>query len=285
MNPVPVTPDIAIGTGHPLALIAGPCVIESAELVRRTAAEIAAICARLNMPFIFKASYDKANRSSVTSFRGPGITAGLEILARVRTEFSLPVITDVHERGDVAAVGEIVDIIQIPAFLCRQTDLLVAAGRSGKPVNVKKGQFMAPQDMANIVAKVAGTGNRRVLLTERGSSFGYHNLVVDFRSLPLMAETGCPVIFDATHSVQLPAAAGTCSGGDRRMIPVLAAAATAAGADALFMEVHPDPDRARCDGPNSLPLAALEPLLRRLLAIRRAAVGDVDEAAGATAPS
>jgi 2-dehydro-3-deoxyphosphooctonate aldolase (KDO 8-P synthase) len=271
MNPVPVTADIAIGKGRPLALIAGPCVIESEKLVQTTAAEIAAVCARLEMPFIFKASYDKANRSSVGSFRGPGLATGLEILARVRAECSLPVITDVHERTDMAAVGEVVDIIQIPAFLCRQTDLLLAAGRTGKPINIKKGQFMAPPDMANIVAKVTSTGNHRVLLTERGTTFGYHNLVVDFRSLPLLAETGCPVIFDATHSVQLPAAAGTCSAGDRRMIPVLAAAAVAAGIDALFMEVHPDPDQALCDGPNSLPLTALEPLLRRLLAIRRAA--------------
>ena len=264
MNPVTINSTIAIGQGNPLALIAGPCVIENEELVRETAQAVAKICHSLNIPYIFKASYDKANRSHVQSFRGPGIDKGLEILAKVRNELEIPVITDVHDQHEVEMVAEVVDIIQIPAFLCRQTDLLLAAGRTGKPINVKKGQFMAPEDMRGITGKISSTGNDKILLTERGTTFGYHNLVVDFRAVPIMRETGCPVIFDATHSVQLPAAQGICSGGDRRMIPTLAAAAVASGVDALFMEVHPDPDKALCDGANSLPLEQLKPLLQRL---------------------
>ena len=264
MNPVTINSTIAIGQGNPLALIAGPCVIENEGLVRETAQAVAKICHSLNIPYIFKASYDKANRSHVQSFRGPGIDKGLEILAKVRNELEIPVITDVHDQHEVEMVAEVVDIIQIPAFLCRQTDLLLAAGRTGKPVNVKKGQFMAPEDMWGITGKISSTGNDKILLTERGTTFGYHNLVVDFRAVPIMRETGCPVIFDATHSVQLPAAQGICSGGNRRMIPTLAAAAVASGVDALFMEVHPDPDKALCDGANSLPLEQLKPLLQRL---------------------
>ncbi len=267
MNPVTITSTISIGKGKPLALIAGPCVIEDETLVLETAASVAAICRPLEIPYIFKASYDKANRSNLLSFRGPGIDRGLEILARVNNELGIPVLTDVHDQHEVEKVAEVVDIIQIPAFLCRQTDLLLAAGKTGKPVNVKKGQFMAPEDMESITGKISSTGNDRILLTERGTTFGYHNLVVDFRGIPTMQATGCPVVFDATHSVQLPAAQGSCSGGDRRMIPTLAAAAVATGVNALFMEVHPDPDRALCDGANSLPLEQLKPLLSRLLRV------------------
>ncbi|HDS17175.1 MAG TPA: 3-deoxy-8-phosphooctulonate synthase [Proteobacteria bacterium] len=271
MTAVEINSQITIGgPGAGLVLLAGPCVLESRDGAFGIAETTSAICERLGLPYIFKASFDKANRSSVNSYRGPGLDRGLEILAAVKERFGLPLTTDVHAVEQVGPVAAVVDIIQIPAFLCRQTDLLVAAGASGRVVNIKKGQFMAPGDMRQAVDKVASTGNRRILLTERGSTFGYNNLVVDFRSLPLLAACGCPVVFDATHSVQLPAAQGLVSGGDRAMIPVLAAAAVAAGADALFMEVHPDPDRALCDGANSLPLHELEALLARLLAIRRA---------------
>jgi len=264
---VEISRDITIGRPRfPLALIAGPCVLESRELAFAVATEVAAICRRLGVPYIFKGSFDKANRSSINAYRGPGLKAGLEILAAIKSELKLPVTTDVHTVDQIEAAAKVIDIIQIPAFLCRQTDLLVAAGKSGLPVNVKKGQFMAPQDMLQVVNKVASTGNRNLILTERGTTFGYHNLVVDFRSFPLM-RAGGPVIFDATHSVQLPAAQGDCSGGDRAMIPTLAAAAVAAGADGLFMEVHPDPDKALCDGANSLPLTELESLLKRLVAL------------------
>ncbi len=252
---------------YPLALIAGPCVLESRELAFTVARAVAEICRELKVPYIFKGSFDKANRSSINSFRGPGLKAGLEILAAVKAELKLPVTTDVHTVEQVEAAAEIIDIIQIPAFLCRQTDLLLAAGKTGRVVNVKKGQFMAPRDMEQVVNKVAAGGNRKIILTERGTTFGYNNLVVDFRSLPLMRACGTPVIFDATHSVQLPAARGEASGGDRDMIPTLAAAAVSAGADAIFMEVHPDPDKALCDGANSLPLAELKSLLKRLVAL------------------
>lgn len=268
MNFVKISDTISLGRPRfPLALIAGPCVLESRKLAFTVAAEVAAICQRLGVPYIFKGSFDKANRSSIDAYRGPGLKAGLEILAEIKAELKLPVTTDVHSVAQVEAAAEVVDILQIPAFLCRQTDLLVAAGNSGLPVNVKKGQFMAPQDMQQVVNKVASTGNRNLILTERGTTFGYHNLVVDFRSFPLMQATGTPVVFDATHSVQLPAAQGNCSGGDRAMIPTLAAAAVAAGTDGLFMEVHPDPDNALCDGANSLPLTELEPLLKHLAAL------------------
>ncbi|MCD6292847.1 MAG: 3-deoxy-8-phosphooctulonate synthase [Deltaproteobacteria bacterium] len=252
-----------------LVLIAGPCVLENRDGAFKIAEKTAEICQRLELPYIFKASFDKANRSSINAYRGPGLEKGLEILAAVKEQFALSVTTDIHTVEQVEAAAAVVDIIQIPAFLCRQTDLLLAAGRSGRVVNIKKGQFMAPGDMRQAVNKVASTGNHKILLTERGTTFGYNNLVVDFRSLPLMAACGCPVVFDATHSVQLPAAQGESSGGDRAMIPILAAAAVAAGADALFMEVHPEPDKALCDGANSLPLVELEILLKRLLALSR----------------
>jgi len=269
-NPVRITPQVSIGQGQPLVLIAGPCVIENETMVRETASAIAKICEKLAVPYIFKASYDKANRSSLRSFRGPGLDEGLRILARIKKELQLAVTTDIHEQHEARKAGKVVDLLQIPAFLSRQTDLLLAAGASGKPVNVKKGQFMAPDEMNNVLQKITSTGNQQIIFTERGTTFGYHNLVVDFRSIPLMQATGCPVIFDATHSVQRPAAQGPCSGGDREMIPILAAAAVAAGVDAIFMEVHPNPPAALCDGANSLSLAELQSLLERLLRIRAA---------------
>jgi len=261
---------IRIGSGHPLVLIAGPCVLESEALSSEVAAFLAELSRRLALPVIFKGSFDKANRSSAGSYRGPGEDEGLRMLASVKERFNLPVTTDVHEADQAQRVSEVADLLQIPAFLCRQTDLLAAAGKTGRPVNIKKGQFMAPQDMRHAVDKVAATGNTAVLLTERGTTFGYHNLVVDFRGLPLMRAI-CPVVFDATHSVQRPGGGGTVSAGDREFVAPLARAAVAAGMDALFLEIHPDPERARSDGPNSLALAAVEPLLRALLAIRDAA--------------
>jgi 2-dehydro-3-deoxyphosphooctonate aldolase (KDO 8-P synthase) len=260
--------DFWVGTGD-LVMIAGPCVIDSAAATLAIARTLKDYAQELNLPLIFKASYDKANRTSLTSFRGPGLAKGLEILARVQDEVGLPVLSDVHQVADVKPAAEVLDVLQIPAFLCRQTDLLVAAAASGKAVNIKKGQFMAPWDMGQAVDKVFATGNRRVLLTERGAMFGYNNLVVDFRSLPIMRSLGCPVVLDVTHSVQLPGGQGACSGGQRQYIPLLARAGVAAGVDALFMEVHPDPDHARCDGPNSLPLAQVLPLWRRLQALHQ----------------
>ena len=260
--------DMELGGGD-LLFIAGPCVIESAELTLSIARTLKDYAAELNLPLIFKASYDKANRTSLTSFRGPGLAQGLEILARVKNEVGLPVLADVHQVADVGPAAQVLDVLQIPAFLCRQTDLLVAAAQSGQAVNIKKGQFMAPWDMGPVVDKVFATGNRRVLLTERGAMFGYNNLVVDFRSLPIMRSLGCPVVLDVTHSVQLPGGQGTCSGGQREYIPLLARAGVAAGVDALFMEVHPDPEHALCDGPNSLPLADVLPLWRQLAALHR----------------
>jgi 2-dehydro-3-deoxyphosphooctonate aldolase (KDO 8-P synthase) len=259
--------DAIFGGHRPLVLIAGPCVIENLDHTLRTAAALKGIAGRLGIGLVFKASYDKANRTSVTAFRGPGLEAGLEILARVKREFGLPVLSDVHDLGQVAPAAEVLDVLQIPAFLCRQTDLLAAAGATGRVVNVKKGQFLAPWDMQNAVGKLEATGNRAILLTERGASFGYNNLVVDMRALPIMRETGCPVIFDATHAVQLPGGAGTASTGQRQFVGTLSRAAAAAGIDGLFWEVHEDPDRALCDGPNSLPLAEVEGLLRQILAI------------------
>jgi len=260
--------DFWVGAGD-LVMIAGPCVIESAELTLSIARTLKDYAAELNLPLIFKASYDKANRTSLTSFRGPGLVKGLEILARVKDEVGLPVLSDVHQVEDVAPAAQVLDVLQIPAFLCRQTDLLVAAAQTGKAVNIKKGQFMAPWDMCPVKDKVFAAGNRRVLLTERGAMFGYNNLVVDFRSLPILRGLGCPVVLDVTHSVQLPGGQGTCSGGQKEYIPVLARAGVAAGVDALFMEVHPDPDHALCDGPNSLPLAQVLPLWRHLAALHR----------------
>jgi 2-dehydro-3-deoxyphosphooctonate aldolase (KDO 8-P synthase) len=248
-----------------LALIAGPCVIESEEHVHFLAGEIAGIAG----PFVFKASFDKANRSSVESHRGPGLKEGLRILGTVRAR-GIPVLTDIHSPDQAEAAAEAVDILQIPAFLCRQTDLLIAAGRTGRIVNIKKGQFVAPHDIRRAADKVASTGNDRVLLTERGSSFGYNNLVVDMRGLAVMRQTGCPVVFDATHSVQLPGGQGDRSGGQREFVPVLARAAVAAGVAGLFMETHPDPARALSDGPNAWPLDRMEDLLRTLVTLDRA---------------
>lgn len=259
-----------VGPGCPLLLIAGPCVLESEELSLTVAAFLADLAARLPVTVVFKGSFDKANRSSGASYRGPGEAEGLRILAKVRERHGLPVTTDVHDPRQAGAVAPRVDLLQIPAFLCRQTDLLVAAGETGVTVNIKKGQFMAPWDMRNAMEKVFSTGNRNILVTERGTTFGYNNLVVDFRGLPAIRESICPVIFDATHSVQLPGGAGNASSGERKYVAPLARAAVAAGVDGLFLEIHPDPDRALSDGPNSLPLADVEPLLRTLLAIRAA---------------
>lgn len=259
--------DAVFGGGRPLVLIAGPCVIENLEHSLRTAAALREIAARLGIGLVFKASYDKANRTSVNSFRGPGTEAGLEILARVKAETGLPVLSDIHDLSQVTPAAEVLDVLQIPAFLCRQTDLLAAAGATGKVVNIKKGQFLAPWDMKNAVGKLESAGNRNILLTERGASFGYNNLVVDMRSLPIMRETGCPVIFDATHAVQLPGGSGTSSAGQRQFVGALSRAAVGAGIDGLFWEVHEDPDRALCDGPNSLPLDQVEAQLRQVLAI------------------
>jgi 2-dehydro-3-deoxyphosphooctonate aldolase (KDO 8-P synthase) len=262
--------DISIGEGHPLVLIAGPCVIEDAATTLAIADFLKKMSRELEIPVIFKASYDKANRTSLEAFRGPGITAGLEILKRVKTETGLQILSDVHGMGDISEVAEVLDVIQIPAFLCRQTDLLLAAAATKKPINLKKGQFMAPWDMVNALDKIKSSGNRQIMITERGAMFGYNNLVVDFRGIKIMQDTGFPVVFDATHSVQIPGGAGTSSGGQREFAPLLAKAAVAAGVNALFMEVHPDPDRALCDGPNSLVLDQLPYLVEQLKAIRSA---------------
>ncbi|CAK7014375.1 MAG: 2-dehydro-3-deoxyphosphooctonate aldolase [Desulfovibrio sp.] len=245
-------------------VIAGPCVLESFELALETAHAVKEAAAAANLTAIFKSSYDKANRTSEKGFRGPGIRKGLEWLVRIREEVNLPVITDIHDPAEASIVGSVADILQIPAFLCRQTNLLHAAGKTGKIVNVKKGQFLAPWDMGPVVDKLRSTGNGRIMVTERGASFGYNNLVVDMRSFPVMREIGVPVIMDATHSVQLPGGQGVCSGGDRRHVPTLAKAAVAAGAHGVFLECHPDPDNALCDGPNSWPVAELDHLLRDL---------------------
>jgi 2-dehydro-3-deoxyphosphooctonate aldolase (KDO 8-P synthase) len=273
MKPVPsavVTAGKArFGNDLPLALIAGPCLLESRTHALETALALKEIADRLKLGLVYKSSFDKANRTSVGSARGLGLKQALPIFAEIKARTGLAVTTDVHEAGHCAAVGEAVDVLQIPAFLCRQTDLLVAAARTGKPVNVKKGQFLAPWDMKNVVAKLLGAGNPNVLLTERGVSFGYNTLVSDMRALPILAETGAPVIFDATHSVQQPGGQGTASGGERRFVPVLARAAVAVGVAGLFIETHQDPDQAPSDGPNMLPIAALEPLLKELIEIDR----------------
>jgi 2-dehydro-3-deoxyphosphooctonate aldolase (KDO 8-P synthase) len=260
---------VKIGGGLPLVLIGGPCVIEDEALVLDTARRLKELCGGRGIPFIFKSSYDKANRSSADAFRGPGLKKGLEILARVRAETRLPVLVDVHEVGHVSAAAEVADILQVPAFLCRQTDLIEAVCRSGRVVNIKKGQFLAPWDAKNIIGKCEAFGATGILITERGSSFGYNNLVSDMRSLPLMRGYGWPVVFDATHSVQLPGGLGTSTGGQREFVPCLARAAVAAGCDALFLELHPDPDRALCDGPNQLPLGEAGALLDACAAIHR----------------
>ena len=254
-----------VGLERPLFLIAGPCVVESRQLQMDVAGELKTICADLEIPFVFKSSYDKANRSSHTSYRGPGMEEGLRILAEVRKHVAVPVLTDVHAVDEIDVAASVVDALQTPAFLCRQTDFIQAVARSGKPVNVKKGQFLAPDDMRQVVAKAkAASGMDNILVCERGVSFGYHNLVSDMRALAIMRDTGCPVVFDATHSVQLPGGRGTSSGGEREFVPVLARAAVAAGVSGLFMETHPDPDKALSDGPNAWPLARMRELLETL---------------------
>ena len=258
------------GLGQPLFLIAGPCVVESRQLQFETAGRLKEITARLRLPFIFKSSYDKANRSSGKSYRGPGMEQGLEILGEVKKELNVPVLTDVHSEEEVAPAAAVVDVLQTPAFLCRQTDFIRAAASAGKPVNIKKGQFLSPQEMKNVVDKAKeASGQENILVCERGFSFGYGNLVSDMRSLAIMRDTGCPVVFDATHSVQLPGGQGTSSGGQREFIPVLARAAVASGISGLFMETHPDPDKALSDGPNAWPLAMMEGLLETLVEIDR----------------
>ncbi len=259
----------------PLFLIAGPCVIEPGDIMQQIAGRLVEITARLNTPYIFKASFDKANRSSARSYRGVSMDEGLQRLDAIRQQFGCPILSDVHDAGQAAPAAEVLDCLQIPAFLCRQTDLLLAAAATGKAVNVKKGQFLAPWDMKNVVEKMVDPdagNNPNLMLTERGTSFGYNRLVTDFTAIPTMRDYGYPVIFDATHSVQQPGGLGNVSGGNRAMVPTLAAAAVAAGCDGLFMEVHPDPDQARSDGPNMVPLDELEPLLKRLLRIRQAAL-------------
>ncbi len=256
--------DFEVGEDKPLFVIAGPCVIESEALAMETAGALQALADELAIPFVYKSSFDKANRSSLESFRGPGVEAGLKILERVREEFSVPVLTDVHEDTPLDEVADVVDILQTPAFLCRQTNFIVNVCAQGKPVNIKKGQFLAPLDMLQVAGKAHSTGNQQVMVCERGASFGYNNLVSDMRSLSWMRQTGCPVVYDATHSVQQPGALGGVSGGNREMVPVLARAAVAAGVSGLFMETHPRPEEAQSDGPNSWPLAMMRPLLEQL---------------------
>jgi 2-dehydro-3-deoxyphosphooctonate aldolase (KDO 8-P synthase) len=264
-----------VGLDKPLFLIAGPCVVESEQLQVDVAGRLKEIAAQLRIPFVFKSSYDKANRTSGTSFRGPGMERGLQILAKVRREVGVPVLTDVHAEGEIAAAAQVVDVLQTPAFLCRQTDFIRAVAQSGKPVNIKKGQFLAPHDMKNVIdkaraaAREKGLGADRFLACERGASFGYNNLVSDMRSLAILRETGAPVVFDATHSVQLPGGQGTASGGQREFVPVLARAAVAVGIAGLFMETHPDPARALSDGPNAVPLKHMRELLEQLAALDR----------------
>ena len=256
-----------IGGQNPLVLIAGPCVIESEKIAMEIAEKLKSITGELHVPFIFKASYDKANRTSINSFRGPGLSDGLKILQKIKTELDLPILSDVHKEEEIDPAAEVLDILQIPAFLCRQTDLLVKAAKTGKPINVKKGQFLAPWDMKNIVVKLEESGNSNILLTERGTTFGYNNLVVDMRSLVLMREYSCPVIFDATHSLQQPGGQGTTSGGQSEMVPDLARGAVAVGCDALFMEIHTDPSKALSDGPNMLQIDMLPELLEQLVTL------------------
>ncbi len=265
--------DIFTRSQKELFFILGPCVLEGLEPAMEIACTIAEISNDLKIPVIFKSSFDKANRTSVTSFRGPGLKQGLEWLSSIKDKTGLPLITDIHSPDQAETAAEVVDIIQVPAFLCRQTDILLAAAATGKIINVKKGQFLAPWDMAQVVSKIRTHGNHRIWLTERGSIFGYNNLVVDFRSFPVMKDLGYPVIFDATHSVQIPGGKGVSSGGQREFVPVLARASVAAGTDGVFMEVHPFPDQALCDGPNSWPLDKLKPLLKKLLEIRLSSNG------------
>lgn len=260
---------MTIDTKGSFFLISGPCVIENEGLTLEIARFLKEASEELNIPVIFKTSYDKANRTSLSSYRGPGIEKGLKIIKKVKDQTGLPVLSDVHRIGEIEKVAKVLDVIQIPAFLCRQTDLLVAAARTGLPINIKKGQFLSPWDIGPAIKKVTSVGNQDILITERGTSFGYNNLVVDIRSIAILGEFGFPVIFDATHSVQLPGGAGTCSGGQREFVSHLSRAAVAAGADGVFMEVHPEPGSALCDGPNSLPLHDLRPLLTKLKGIHR----------------
>ena len=257
------------GLAHPLFLIAGPCVIESEQLQVDTAGTLKEITARLGIPFIFKSSFDKANRTSGTSFRGPGLEAGLKVLETVKRQLGVPVLTDVHEYTPMDEVASVVDVLQTPAFLCRQTDFIQKVAAAGKPVNIKKGQFLSPWEMKHVTDKARATGNTRIMACERGASFGYNNLVSDMRSLSVMRDTGCPVVFDATHSVQLPGGAGGKSGGQREFVPVLSRAAVAVGISGIFMETHPDPDKALSDGPNAWPLGKMEALLRTLMELDR----------------
>ena len=261
--------DFNVGPDQPLFLIAGPCVVESEQLAMDTAGQLRDIAARLGVPFIYKSSFDKANRSSVASFRGPGLDEGLRILAAVKAELGVPVLTDVHEDTPLDEVAEVVDVLQTPAFLCRQTNFIVNVAKTGKPVNLKKGQFLSPWEMQNVADKARSTGNEQVMVCERGASFGYNNLVSDMRSLAVMRTTGCPVVYDATHSVQLPGGKGSASGGQREFVPVLARAAVAAGVSGLFMETHPNPDKALSDGPNAWPLGQMEALLETLCELDR----------------
>lgn len=261
--------NITIGGQQPLAFIAGPCVIETEELTLRVARKLKEYSDKLNLPLIFKSSYDKANRTSVDSYRGPGIEAGLRILQKVKEEFGFLILSDIHATDEVLKAADTLDIIQIPAFLCRQTDLIVAAAKTGRTVNIKKGQFLSPEDVKNIIDKVRSAGNENIMVTERGVSFGYNNLVVDMRSIPIMRSYGYPVVYDATHSVQLPGGLGSCSGGQREFIEPLSRAAVSAGCDAVFMEVHEAPDKALCDGPNMLALNSFYELAKRLVELNR----------------
>jgi len=265
--------NVIIGGKNPLAFIAGPCVIENEEITLKIAGKLKEYTSKNDIPFIFKSSYDKANRSSVNSYRGPGIDEGLKVLLKVKKEFEVLVLSDIHSADEIEKAADVLDVIQIPAFLCRQTDIIVTASKSGKPVNIKKGQFLAPWDVKNIIEKFTSTGNENLIITERGVSFGYNNLVVDMRSIPVMQDLGFPVVYDATHSVQLPGGLGSCSGGQREYIEPLARAAVAAGCNAVFMEVHEDPDKALCDGPNMLSIEGFIELSEKLVELNRLVKG------------
>jgi 2-dehydro-3-deoxyphosphooctonate aldolase (KDO 8-P synthase) len=259
--------DIVIGGGAPFILIAGPCVIEDEKITRNIAEYLKNLTAALKIPFVFKASYDKANRTSINSYRGPGLVQGLQILERIKKDFDVPVLSDVHRFEEIKPASEILDVVQVPAFLCRQTDFIIELAKQAKVINIKKGQFLAPWDVRNILIKASSTGNEKIMITERGTTFGYNNLVADFRSIPIMRDMGYPVVFDATHSVQLPGGSGAASGGQREMVSFLSRAAVAVGIDGLFLEVHPEPETARCDGPNSLYLDSLPDLLKTLMEV------------------
>ena len=265
-----IAPGVALGAEEPLTVIAGPCVIENSHMCADIAHHMAGTCKKLGLTYVFKASFDKANRTSLSSFRGPGLKEGLAVLEEIKTACNVPVLTDIHDRRQAPTAADVVDVLQIPAFLCRQTDLVVAAAQTGKPVNIKKGQFMAPEDMTSVIEKAASTGNNRIMVTERGTTFGYHNLVVDMRALAVLGQLDCGVVFDATHSVQLPGAGGQASGGQREYVPALARAAAAVGIDALFLEVHPDPETALSDGPNCIPLDEIENLLSEVQRVHEA---------------